>query len=107
MSSNDSSRRMQRCTWSVKLWDDPNAAIPGIADYLGDIPRGVDVVRGEGAMLRQARQGVALIGEALIIDNVPVQHIHLHRGHGIQVLLSSTAKCLAAGYNACQLQLSI
>ena len=77
-------------TGGVELGDDADAAVARVLHHLLDVRWPVGVRVGEGAVLGQPRQRVGLVGEALVVHDVPVQHVHLRRRHRLQVVLQVT-----------------
>lgn len=66
----------------VGLRDDMHAARLGVGDDVLDVPDGVALGGGEGA-LPERGDGGREEGEGLVVDEVPVQHVELDPGHGV------------------------
>ena len=69
----------------VELRHHPNAQLPGVAHHFFYIFLGV-VARGPAHGV-QARKPPALHPPALVVAQVPVQHVELHGGHAVEVAL--------------------
>ena len=70
---------------SVELRDYPNAAIVRVGNEVADFS--LRVVQPLGPHLLQLRKSLALHAEALIVREMPVQNIHLHGSHAVEIAL--------------------
>ena len=62
--------------------------MPAIARVCDDVPHLVlRVEMAVGTELLQVREALAFDAKALIVGKMPVQHVELHRGHGVQIAL--------------------
>ena len=81
-------------TGCVELDDDTNAADARKLDHLGDIFLRVDVMIGlPGAQSGEVRKRRTLIGEALVVNNVPVEDIVSVANNHL-----SKCECVSTGY---------
>jgi hypothetical protein len=69
----------------VEFRNDANAAILRVGDELPNFR--LRVVQAVGAHLLQLRKSLALDAEALVVGQMPVQNVHLHGGHTVEVAL--------------------
>ena len=67
----------------VELRHHPDAAVIRIGDDLADLFLGE--VESVGAHFMQFRKGFRFDPEALVVHQVPVQHVQLHRRHAVEV----------------------
>lgn len=75
----------------VGLGDDMHAARLGVGDDLLDVPGGVALGGGEGA-LPERGDGGHEEGEGLVVDEVPVQDVELDPGHGVDDALDAAER---------------
>ena len=75
----------RRMTGHVQLGHDTDPAVTGEHHDLPDLCLRVEHAIGPGLM--QLREDLALHAEALIIAEMPVQHVELDRGHRVEVAL--------------------
>ncbi len=67
----------------VEFGDHADAAVAGVGHHVADVRLGVEIaVRAE---LLEAREAPALGAKALIVGEVPVKHVELDGGHGVQI----------------------
>src|SRR6266849_897425 len=69
----------------LKLRDNTDAAIMGVGHELANLS--LCVIQPVGSCFLQLREALALDTETLVVVQVPVQDIHLHRCHSIEVAL--------------------
>ena len=70
---------------NVELGHHADAAIVRVGDELANFFLRVEHAVGTGA--GQLGKYFALDAEALVVGKMPVQHVHLHRGHAIEIAL--------------------
>lgn len=85
--------------WVVKLRDNTDAKSLRILNDGLDLRDSVNLLLGEGAMEGQVRERLHFPWEAIIVCQVPVEHIEFGSGHGIQELKNSidrveSARCV-------------
>ncbi len=74
----------------VELGYDAYAAIPRVLDDAANLF--LRVVLPVRAQLMQPWESTALDAKALIVGEMPVKYIELHRGHGVQVALDDLGR---------------
>ena len=70
---------------NVEFGDHANAAIAGVCDNLAHLF--LRVVQSIGTEHVQFREALAFDAEALVVGEMPVKHIELDRGHGVEISL--------------------
>ena len=74
--------------WVIKLWHHSNGKLCCIADNLLYVCFGVDLISFEGSMEGNIRIRFQKQGEAIIIHNVPMEHIEFGCCHCVQDLFN-------------------
>ena len=70
-------------TRHVEFRHDANSAVPRVGDQIADLILGV--VKGVGAQLVKFRKFLALHAEALVLREVPMENVHLHGFHAVDI----------------------
>ena len=70
---------------NVELGDHADAAIVRVGDQVANL--GLRVEHAVGAHAGELGKHFALDAESLIVGQMPVQHVHLHGGHAVEIAL--------------------